>query len=71
MKVIVIVVSEIIVTKNHTERNNKKKKILTETIGDMRYRISPNKDNNVGASHMPVYHNNIISFQYYLLAKFT
>ena len=45
MKVIVIVVSEIIVTKNHTERNNKKK-ILTETIGDMRYRISPKKDFN-------------------------
>ena len=42
MKVIVIVVSEIIVTKNHTERN---KKILTETIGDMRYRISPNYPN--------------------------
>ena len=53
MKVIVIVVSEIIVTKNHTERN---KKILTETIGDMRYRISPNNINNEGYNKVRAKH---------------
>ena len=42
MKVIVIVVSEIIVTKNHTERNNKKKLDIirqSDKFGDMRYRM--------------------------------
>lgn len=41
MKVIVIVVSEIIVTKNHTERNNKKLDIIRQSdkFGDMRYRM--------------------------------
>ena len=40
MKVIVIVVSEIIVTKNHTERNNKLDVIRqSDKFGDMRYRM--------------------------------